>query len=77
MQRLWNPLELALPPILELEAGASDEITRRRGHEHLARTGAAGNPRANMNRDAARLVAAATLDLPGMHPRTQVKAEST
>jgi hypothetical protein len=75
--RLRNALELVLAAILELEPGAGDKIMRRRRHEHLAWSGAGGYARADMHRDAARLIATQTLDLAGVHARAHIEAELT
>ncbi len=66
-----------LAAILELEPGAGDEITRRRGHEPLARSRAASDARTDMHRDAARLLAARTFDLASVHARAHLEAELT
>jgi hypothetical protein len=63
--------------ILELESRASDEITRRRRHEHLGRTGAGGHARADLHSDSARLFAAQPLDLASMYACAHVEAELT
>src|SRR5882724_2284165 len=60
--RFRNPLELMRATILELEPRASHEITRRRRHEHLARTGATSYARADVHSYSARLFAVQTLD---------------
>ncbi len=65
-----------LTSIIELKPRTCDEITRRRRHEHFARSGAGGHARADMHRDAARLFSAQALDFASVHARAYVEAES-
>jgi hypothetical protein len=74
MPRLQNPLELMIAAILKLKPGAGGEITRRTGHEHLARSRATRYAGADVHRDAARFIAARTLDFASVHARAHVEA---
>src|SRR6266540_6476348 len=73
--RLRNAFEPVLAAVLELEARAGDEITRRRGHEHFAGSRVAGDARPDMHSDSTRLIAARTFDLTSVQPRPQLEAE--
>src|SRR5207247_5244104 len=44
-----DPLQDVLPPVLEGEARADDEVLDRPGHEHLARAGEGGDPGADVD----------------------------
>jgi hypothetical protein len=56
--RPGHALQLALAALLESEPRSCDEVAHRLGDEHLARPGESGNAGADVDGDAADVVAA-------------------
>src|SRR5687767_14330216 len=62
--RSGHTLELVLTAVVELDAGTNNQISHRRGHEHLAGAGEGRHPGADVHRHAGD-VGATALDLAG------------
>src|SRR5207302_8312853 len=69
-----DPLELANSAVLELEAGACDEVTHGARDENVARTGLGGDARADRDGDAGHL-AVEQRAFAGVQARADVKAQ--
>jgi hypothetical protein len=61
--------------IVELEAGARDEISRRRANENLLRVREGHDAGSDVNRDSARFFAGPALDLSCVHPSPHIEPE--